>query len=140
MDQIAVYTDGGSRGNPGPAASAFIIEDSQGKKIHEEGFYLGETTNNVAEYTAVLKAVEWLKKCSVFGVQCSVNFYLDSLLVVNQMAGKFKIKDPRLKDIYNKISFQISNLKSQIKWNHIPREKNMLADALVNSVLNRKKE
>lgn len=138
MDQIAVYTDGGSRGNPGPAACAFIVLDAQGKKIHEDGFYLGTATNNVAEYTAVLKAIEWISHCSLNIDHCS--FYLDSLLVVKQMQGEYKIKDQKLKNIFDKIKLEIGNLKSEIMFNHVLREKNVHADALVNSVLNRKRE
>ncbi len=135
MTNLTIFTDGGSRGNPGPAACAFVVLDRD-NVIFQEGFYLGTTTNNVAEYTAVLKAVEWLKKDSGDRTQVAeVCFNLDSLLVVQQLKGNFKIKDQKLKVLFDKIQSLISNLQFLISWNHIPREQNTIADLLVNNTL-----
>lgn len=133
MNQIKIFTDGGSRGNPGPAACAFVVLESD-KIIFERGFYLGNTTNNVAEYSGVLNAMDW---CSVRGTQYSVSFYLDSELVVKQMRGEYKIKDEKLKILYDKIKSSIINHKLSISFSHIPRVQNARADFLVNQELDK---
>ncbi|MDP1743720.1 MAG: ribonuclease HI family protein [Candidatus Amesbacteria bacterium] len=129
MANYQIFTDGGSRGNPGMASCAFVVYDSQSKLIFQKGFPLGITTNNVAEYTAVLKAVEWLAS----GTEAI--FKLDSLLVVQQLNGIYKIKDTKLQDLVNKILLKIENCKLKISFKHIPREKNIVADLLVNKTL-----
>ena len=134
MNGLRIFTDGGARGNPGPSACAFVVYDGS-NLIHQQGFYLGITTNNQAEYQGVLKAVEWLNQELGARSQELVNFYLDSLLVVKQMRGEYKIKDLKLKILHEKIKLQVSSFKFQVKWNHIPREQNSLSDTLVNKTL-----
>ncbi|MBI5358180.1 ribonuclease HI family protein [Candidatus Amesbacteria bacterium] len=129
MDTYQIFTDGGSRGNPGYAACAFVVYDSQNKLIFQKGISLGVTTNNVAEYSAVLRAVEWLPAGS------SASFKLDSLLVVQQLNGVFKIKDNKLQELSKIILLKIVNCKLKISFVHIPREKNVVADLLVNKTL-----
>ena len=130
---LNIYCDGGARGNPGPAASAFIVRDESGKILHQQGFYLGVATNNQAEYSAVLKALEWVSEKSS---NSEIIFYLDSLLVVNQLKGSFKVKDPILKIENLKIKKLISNFKLQISnFVYIPRSQNFLADKIVNETL-----
>ena len=133
-NQISIYCDGGARGNPGPAASAFVVKDSSGKIIHEQGFYLGTATNNQAEYQAVIEALKWL---STMNHQLStINFYLDSQLVVNQLKGEYKVKDPGLKIKHLEIKRLISNFKFQISnFVYVPREQNSRADFVVNQTL-----
>src|SRR3989344_1516428 len=97
MARLRIFTDGGARGNPGPSACAFVVLDDQNKLIFQQGFYLGYGTNNQAEYLGVVKALEWLGPRSAI-------FYLDSLLVVKQIKGEYKIKDPKKVEI---ISCQI---------------------------------
>ncbi len=133
MTSLRIYTDGGARGNPGPSACAFVVLNDQNKSIFQQGFYLGISTNNQAEYTAVLKAIEWLEHCSLLITHYS--FYLDSLLVVKQMRGEYKIKDPKLKILHDKIKLKIVNCKLKIDFVHIPRGQNYAADALVNQTL-----
>lgn len=136
MANLSIFTDGGSRGNPGPAACAFVVLDSNQSPVYQQGFLLGVTTNNVAEYTAVLKALEWLIEKSGHKTQdTKVDFYLDSLLVVQQLKGVYKIKDLKLQNLQVKIQSLISNLQSLISWSHIPREQNKKADLLVNQTL-----
>lgn len=140
MDKLTIFTDGGSRGNPGPSACAFIVYDGN-NLIYEQGFYLGVATNNIAEYTAVLKSIEWLEQDAGRRSQVAeVTFYLDSLLVVKQIKGEYKIKDAKLKAIYDQIILRIKNLKLKISFVHIPREKNTIADLLVNQTLNSEHE
>lgn len=133
-DQILnIYCDGGSRGNPGPAASAFVVQTISGKQIFQLGRYLGIATNNQAEYDAVLSALNWL---SINNPQSEVVFYLDSLLVVSQLTGKYKIKNPDLKIKNLEIKHLISNFKLKIlNFVYVPRTKNFSADLLVNKTL-----
>ena len=133
--KLKVNCDGGARGNPGPAASAFVVFDSSGQVIHHLGKYLGEGTNNQAEYEAVLMAVNWLGQNYP---QAEVEFRLDSQLVVNQLQGNFKIKNPSLNKIYSQINNLI--LEKQLKINrfsYVPRGRNYLADNLVNQTLDK---
>ena len=121
-----IYTDGGSRGNPGLAACAFVAKDDSGNLRVKRGKYLGVATNNVAEYEGVLLALGSIK-------EKNLDFYLDSLLVVSQLQGKWKIKDENLKILNSKIKDLTKNFN--VSWNHVPREQNMEADALVNETL-----
>lgn len=125
-----VYTDGGSRGNPGPSASGYIIFNEKRQLLLEGGEYLGITTNNQAEYQAVLRALE---ECKKLGIR-SVDYFIDSLLVVNQMKGIFQVKNRDLWPIHDRIKTLIKDFDS-VQFTHVPREKNKLADAKVNEVL-----
>jgi ribonuclease HI len=129
---LSIFCDGGSRGNPGSAASAFVAKDETGRVIHQQGFYLGTATNNHAEYQAVIEALKWLST----NPEPVVNFYLDSELVVRQLTGVYRVKDPNLQNKNAEVKNLITNYKLQIKdFIHIPREQNAAADSLVNSVL-----
>lgn len=125
MEEYAVYTDGGARGNPGPAACAFVVLNCKNEEVYYAGFFLGETTNNVAEYSAVLKAIEWLK-------DSSAKFFLDSELVVKQLKGEYRIKNLELRKLYDKIDAK------KYSWTHIKREQNARADEIVNQTLDAK--
>jgi ribonuclease HI/pterin-4a-carbinolamine dehydratase len=129
-DEVKIFTDGGSRGNPGPSASGFVIMDMEDNMLVERGEYLGVTTNNVAEYTALKLALE---ECHKMGVS-EVHAYLDSLLVVNQMNGIFKIKNRDLWPIHDAIKKLAGGFK-KVEFSHVPREFNKLADAEVNKAL-----
>jgi ribonuclease HI len=129
-DRVKVFADGGSRGNPGPSASGFVVLDMEDNVLVDKGVYLGITTNNQAEYTA-LKLV--LEECQKMGVE-EVEVYLDSLLVVNQMKGIFKVKNRDLYPIHDAIK-QIAKNFQHINYSHVPREFNKLADAAVNRAL-----
>lgn len=128
MTNLEIYCDGGARGNPGPAASAFIVYENK-KIIHKEGKALGVTTNNVAEYTAVIMALTWLKEAS------SVTFFLDSELVVKQLTGLFKIKDEKLKELAINVKELERKFSGEIFYKSVRRESNAVADALVNETL-----
>lgn len=127
---IKLYTDGGSRGNPGPSASGYVIFDMNDMVVHEGGVYLGVTTNNQAEYQAVRYGLEHASK---IGVQ-EVMVFMDSLLVVNQMKGIYKIKNRDLWPIHDAIKELITRFKS-VTFTHVPRELNKKADAVVNQIL-----
>lgn len=133
---FSIFTDGGSRGNPGPAASGVYIIDVHGKEAYSLGKPLGETTNNVAEYTAVLLACEWLKKQPANGIT-SVHFFLDSELACRQLNGIYKVKSEGLKPLYYSIQEYRAKFAFKTIFSHIPREKNKMADALVNMALDK---
>src|SRR3989338_6100911 len=130
--KFLIHTDGGARGNPGPAAAGFVIQgDLIGKK--DGGEYLGEITNNEAEYRAVILALKKLKHL-IGGEKArnsSVEIHVDSELIERQLNGEYKIKDESIKDFF----LEIWNLKTdfgEVVFKHIPREKNAEADKIVN--------
>jgi len=126
-----IFTDGGSRGNPGPSACSFIIYDPRNKIIHQQGFYIGVGTNNNAEYLGVLHAYRHISAQE--NIPPQLQFFLDSELVVKQLSGIYKIKDPNLQSI----ALEIKNYQKthSVSYNHIPRSKNSAADLLVNQTL-----
>lgn len=130
---LIIYCDGGSRGNPGPAASAFVVTQD-GSVIHRDSKFLGNETNNVAEYTAVSIAIDWLinKK-----VSDQIVFNLDSQLVERQLNGFYKIKNDKLKILASEIKNKINSSKLNIKFQWGYRTNNTLADDLVNEELDR---
>lgn len=131
VSHLIVYSDGGSRGNPGPSASGFIIMDEYEHVIHEGGMYLGITTNNLAEYQGVRLGLE---KALEMGAR-TVEFRTDSLLVVNQMRGVYKIKNRELWPIHERIQEIIGSF-DKVTFTHVKREYNQLADGMVNKILN----
>lgn len=134
-NELFINTDGGSRGNPGPAASGYVIKDSAGNILELCGKYIGETTNNVAEYQAVIEAFKKIEEMvKEEGGEVSLVFFLDSALVVNQLSGNFKIKNENLKQFVLKIR-EMENNYQKVSYNYIAREKNYEADRMVNKAL-----
>ncbi len=129
-DKVKLFGDGGSRGNPGPSASGYVVLDMEDNVLVDKGVYLGVTTNNQAEYTALKLGLE---ECQKMGVK-EVQVYMDSLLVVNQMKGIFKIKNRDLFPIHENIK-ELAKKFEKISYSHVPREFNKLADAAVNRAL-----
>jgi ribonuclease HI len=130
MTKFLIHTDGGARGNPGPAAIGVVIEDADGRVVFAEGKYIGETTNNQAEYQAVVFALE--KAAELGGDE--LDFHLDSELVVRQLNGEYKVKNQDLAVQFLKIH----NLRGKFKkttFRHVYREDNKLADELLNKAL-----
>jgi len=128
--KVKLYSDGGSRGNPGPSASGYVLLDEHDKLLADEGAYVGVTTNNQAEYMALQLGLEAALKLGAREVDC----YLDSLLVVNQMRGIFKIKNRDLWPVHDAIKELLPKFK-RVHFTHVPREHNKLADAAVNRAL-----
>lgn len=126
---VTTYTDGGARGNPGPAALGAIVIEDDGTK-HRIKKYLGHATNNQAEYRALIAALE---KAVHLGAQ-SVTCYLDSELIVKQMNREYRVKDPILGQLFLKV-WNLANQFSPISFHHIRRAQNTEADALVNEAL-----
>ena len=130
MKVIKLYTDGGSRGNPGPAAIGVIIRAEDGSVLGEYGRHIGIATNNEAEYQALVYGLELVSHYT----PCAVEVYLDSELVCNQVNGSYKIKDAKLIPHYQNIMQARLGFKS-FSCRHIPRERNTDADRLVNVAL-----
>ena len=130
--ELFINVDGGSRGNPGPGASGWIIKDKNGKILVKEGFFFKECTNNQAEFTALKMA---LKAASDYG-KCSLNIKADSQLMVRQYLGEYKIKNPELQILMGEIKQLAANFK-QITITHVPREQNKEADAICNLIMDR---
>ena len=127
---LIIFTDGGAKGNPGPAAAGVVIQDENGKLIHQFGRAIGHNTNNVAEYMGVVEALEHLKrKAKSEKLKAEkIDFFLDSMLVVNQLNGVFKIKNPKLRELVLKIRNLEPQVKAEIHYHYIPREKNLAHD------------
>lgn len=130
--ELFINVDGGSRGNPGPGASGWLIKDKNGKILVKEGLFFKECTNNQAEFTALKMA---LKAASDYG-KCSLNIKADSQLMVRQYLGEYKIKNPELQILMGEIKQLAKNFK-QITITHIPREQNKEADAICNLIMDR---
>lgn len=140
MKKIIIYIDGGSRGNPGPSAIGAVFCNQKGQKIKEYSEYLGEATNNEAEYKACIFALKKFK--ALFGKKLAKNTDIeiksDSELLVKQLSGKYKILDPKIQLLF----LEVWNLKldfKKINFKSIPRDKNKEADRLVNEALDASK-
>lgn len=129
MNKIITYTDGGARNNPGPAGIGVVLYDENKKIIETHKEYIGEATNNQAEYRALVKALELAEKYSPRAIEC----FLDSELVVKQLNKEYKVKDPSLQVLYNQI-LDLAIFKN-ISFKHVRREQNKLADKLVNEAI-----
>jgi ribonuclease HI len=128
--KLILYTDGGARGNPGPGAIGIVIKNLKGEVIKEIGKDIGRSTNNEAEYKAIITGLEMCFEKGATQLEC----YLDSQLVVSQLKGEFKVKDAKLKSLWAKAKNVEKNFK-EVLYIHVPREKNYLADKIVNEVL-----
>jgi mutator protein MutT len=134
-DAIVIYSDGGSRGNPGPSAAGYVVLNSMQEVIAEGGEYLGITTNNQAEYQGVRLGLE---KAIELGFK-KVDFKLDSMLVVNQMKGYYKIKNRELWPINERIRMLMTKF-DRVTFTHVNRQFNQLADGMVNKTLDAHKK
>ncbi len=132
---MKVYCDGGARGNPGPGAVAFVVE-KDGKVIFKNSKYLGQTTNNIAEYKAVILALQWLLGVSSIRYQASsIQVFLDSELVAKQLSGLYKIKNENLRNLFFTVKALEKKIDKKIFYTNVSRTKNKLADFLVNKTL-----
>ena len=134
FNKLILYTDGGARGNPGPAAAGFAILNEKEEVLHAEGKYLGENTNNFAEYTALVLALQKAHKLAAKEIEIR----MDSELIVKQMTGQYKIKQPHLQELAGQVVKLLNNFDN-FKFKHIRREYNKLADKMVNQALDARK-
>lgn len=132
FDLVEVFTDGGARGNPGPAAiGVFVMGDK--KELAKESKCIGDATNNIAEYSALIESIKIIR-----GIACQkIVFKLDSELVVRQIIGQYKVKDEKIKTLYKKVIEGLSDINAPYEILHIRREENKIADSLVNLALDR---
>ncbi len=131
--KFTTFTDGGARGNPGPAATGIVIKDENGHTIDAFGEYLGEQTNNFAEYSALISALKRAKELGGTEIEC----VLDSELVTKQMQGLYKVKEPTLQKLFIQAYNAAAQFK-KVKYRHTLRENNKEADAEVNKILDKK--
>lgn len=133
MNKFVLYTDGGSRGNPGPAAGGFVISDADGFEIMAKGVFLGNCTNNVAEYGGLISGLEMLKEAGAKNVE----IFCDSQLMVRQVNGQYRVKSPNLKPSYKQV---MELLESFDKWSieHVYRDSNERADEMANLAMDKK--
>jgi ribonuclease HI len=129
-ERLRVYVDGGARGNPGPAAIAAVVTDTDGAVVEERGERIGEATNNVAEYRALLLGIERARELGAVELE----LVGDSELVVRQVRGEYKVKDAGLKPLHAQVMQALGDFD---EWSirHVRREQNAEADRLVNEVL-----
>lgn len=133
-NKLKIYVDGASRGNPGPSAWAFILINQNGEKIHEGSGFIGKTTNNVAEYTAIINSLRVAKKFT----NSSIEVFSDSQLVIKQMNKEYKINKPHLLRLY-KEAVELSQKFENVKFFHVRRTNPfvVLCDTLCNKRLNK---
>jgi len=135
-EKIIIFTDGGARGNPGPAGAGAVIFDARGNEVKAVSKFLGKRTNNWAEYEAVILGLETAHK--LFGAKMSeigVEVKMDSQLVQRQLKGEYRVKEPTLFEQYIRIHNLIVKYFPRIKFTHIPREENARADELANEAM-----
>jgi ribonuclease HI len=132
-DKVKVHCDGGSRGNPGPSALGVVISTLKDEVIEEFGEYLGTQTNNYAEYSAVVAALVKLGEMKL----TEADFYLDSELIVKQLNGIYRVKNPGMIELNSKVKELAKGMN--LTFTHVYREDNKLADAMVNQVLDSQK-
>jgi ribonuclease HI len=130
FEELHVHTDGAARGNPGPAAIGVVIGTPDGRGVARFGLYIGETTNNYAEYTALVHALRLLSSFNL----ARLRVFSDSDLMVQQLKGNYRVKEPHLKSLYAQVTSMLGRYRD---WHvdHVPREENREADELANQAL-----
>lgn len=127
-----IFTDGASRGNPGPASIGAVIYDGAGREVHTVSSRIGRATNNEAEYQAAIAALE---AAVALGLE-NVELRMDSELIVRQLAGRYRVRNPRLKPLFGRL-LDLRRKFASFQARHIPREQNRRADELANLALDR---
>ncbi len=135
MKLLNVYTDGGSRGNPGPSAIGIVFKNEKGEIIWQQNKDIGKATNNEAEYSALIYAMKHVNRHH----SDKICFYSDSELMIRQMKGEYKIKNPGIQRLFLEAWNRKIGIKSKVEFIQIPREQNKEADALLNKILNQNK-
>jgi ribonuclease HI len=128
--KLTIFADGGSRGNPGPAASGAVVTDESGTVVREIGTFLGTTTNNVAEWTGLISGVEAALELGAD----EIVIRLDSELVIKQLTGVYRVKHPNMIPLHTKAKALLKKFR-HVDIKHVPRRQNAAADAVVNAVL-----
>ena len=135
---LMVFTDGGARGNPGEAGIGVYITDENKKELASFGKKIGFATNNVAEYKAVISALDWIiENKKSLSKDAKIHFFMDSKLVCSQIIGLFKVKNADLRNLLFDVRDREAQITPPIYYKYIPREKNTKADAFVNQALDK---
>lgn len=134
LSEVRMYTDGGSRGNPGPSACAYVICKLDDTVVEKSGFFMGISTNNRAEYQALRLGLERTKELNIK----RVDVFMDSQLVVNQMKGLYKVKNADLAPVHQEVT-ALCKMFDKVSFTYVPREMNKLADKEVNRILDEQK-
>ena len=132
--KLYAYVDGSCFGNPGEAGYGFVIQDSEGNPLEEQGVYIGRATNNIAEYSALIGCLDALIKYK----PDEVTVYSDSQLLVNQINGDYAVKKDHLKELYSKVMHKINKLSAPVKIVHVLRDKKKKADSLARKAVLKK--
>lgn len=135
---INVYTDGGSRGNPGHSGYGLVVYDDDQKILFQESKYIGIKTNNEAEYSGLIGALTWINNNQDSLKISKINFNSDSQLMIRQLLGLYKVKAPNLIPIFHKAKDLINSISSPITFKDVRRDFNKLADQLANEAMDRK--
>ncbi|MDD4785203.1 MAG: ribonuclease HI family protein [Candidatus Shapirobacteria bacterium] len=136
--QVNVYTDGGSRGNPGHSGYGIVVYDDNQNILFKESKYLGIKTNNEAEYAGLVGALTWIKENKKSFKISQINFFADSQLMIRQMQGFYKVKAPNLIPIFKKAKELTNCISLPIIFQDLRRESNILADELANKAMDLK--
>lgn len=131
--EITVFTDGASRGNPGEAGIGLAFFDRDGKELLRKGRYIGQSTNNVAEYTALLIALEEATRLGA----SHLRVFSDSELMVKQLRGEYKVKNENLQPLHQAVLDRAASFEN-VSYTHVPRERNKIADRLANEAIDDK--
>lgn len=135
---LNIYTDGGSRGNPGISGYGLVIYEDKQKVLYQEGKFLGVKTNNEAEYSGIIAALEWVKKNKTNYNITQLNFFADSQLMIRQLQGLYKVKAPTLLPLYAQVQQLLTQINLPTKYTDVRREFNKLADELANQAMDRR--
>jgi len=135
LEQAKIFTDGGSRGNPGDSSCAYVICEMDDNVVEKSGYYMGVATNNQAEYYGMIKALE---RARDLGIN-KINLFSDSQLVVNQMNGIYKVKNQELAPLHKQLK-ELANSFEGISFDYVPRELNKIADKEVNRILDQNQD
>ncbi len=132
---IDIYTDGGSRGNPGVAGYGVVIYDDQKNILYKEAKFIGIKTNNEAEYSGIIAALEWVKKNQDNYQITGLNFFADSQLMIRQLQGLYKVKAPTLLPLFAHSQQLLTQINLPAKFTDVRRDFNQLADQLANQAM-----
>jgi ribonuclease HI len=135
---LNIYTDGGSRGNPGISGYGLVIYEDKQKILYQEGKFLGIKTNNEAEYSGIIAALEWVKKNKTNYNITQLNFFADSQLMIRQFQGLYKVKAPTLLPLYAHAQQLLAQINLPTKFTDVRRDFNKLADELANQAMDRR--
>ena len=130
--EVNIYTDGGSRGNPGISGYGLVVYDDQKTLIYQESKFLGIKTNNEAEYSGIIAALEWVKKNQSAYQITQLNFFADSQLMIRQLQGVYKVKAPTLLPLFSRAQQLLLQINLPARFTDVRREFNELADKLAN--------